>query len=260
MPFAAIDGLSMHYKSSGSADLPVLVFSNSLGANLDVWDGQAEVLKGHVQVLRYDTRGHGESGIGRVPFSIADLARDVLRLLDSLKIERASFCGLSMGGVIGQWLGIHAPERLDKLILCNTAAKIGNSETWDARIETVLREGLAPVIPGTLERWFTADFRRGQPESVARVREMLETTDVRGYAGCCAAIRDADFRKEVATIGAPTLVIAGSDDPVTTTMDALFLASTIHGAQYIELKAAHLSNLGAMLEFNAALFNFLINS
>jgi len=260
MPFAAIHGLSMHYKLRGLANLPVLVFSNSLGANLDMWNGQTEAVEGHYQVLRYDTRGHGKSGAGTDMFSIADLAQDVLRLLDLLSIERASFCGLSMGGVIGQWLGIHAPNRLDKLILCNTAAKIGTAETWDTRIATVKREGLGPVIPGTLERWFTTDFRRGQPESVARVREMLDTTDVRGYAACCGAIRDADFREEVAEIGTPTLVIAGSDDPVTTTIDALFLASAIRGAQYIELKAAHLSNLGAMHEFNAAMLNFLTNS
>ena len=178
-------------------------------------------------------------------------------MLDSLHIERVSFCGLSMGGTIGQWLGIHAPARLEKLILANSAAKIGNAETWDARIATVMQEGLAPVIPGTLERWFTAGFRAEQPETVAFIRSMLEGTDAQGYAACCAAIRDADFRTELAQIVTPTLIIAGSDDPVTTPKDAQFLASNIRGAHCVELKAAHLSNLGAPFEFNTALSNFL---
>ena len=257
MSSVVIDGLSMHYEFSGSADLPVLVFSHSLGANLGMWNEQLEALDGHVRVLRYDTRGHGRSSVGANPFSIDDLAKDLLRLLDLLKIERASFCGLSMGGVIGQWLGIHAPERLDKLVLCNTAAKIGSAETWEARIATVQQEGLAPIIPGTLERWFTADFRSQHPEKVARIRRMLETTNVIGYMTCCAALRDADFRAEVAAISAATLVIAGTNDPVTTPRDSRFLASTIPGADYVELQAAHLSNLGAAREFNSALIDFL---
>ena len=257
MPSVETDGRSMHYEFSGSADLPVLVFSNSLGANLGMWNEQVEALEGHVRVLRYDTRGHGNSGTGTIPFSIADLAQDVLRLLDLLNIECASFCGLSMGGVIGQWLGLHAPGRLNKLVLANTAAKIGTAETWDTRIATVQREGLAPIIPGTLERWFNAEFRGQHPEKVAQVRAMLETTNVNGYAACCAAIRDADFREEIGTIQIPTLVIAGTDDPVTTLSDGQFLVSKIPGAEYVELKAAHLSNLGAAREFNSALIAFL---
>ncbi len=257
MTLVLIDRLSVHYEFSGSEDLPVLVFSNSLGADLGMWSQQAEALEGHVRVLRYDTRGHGRSGMGTVPFSIADLAQDVLRLLDLLEIERASFCGISMGGMIGQWLGVHAPERLHRLVLSNTAAKIGTAESWDARIATVEREGLAPIIPGTLERWFNAEFRNQQPNTVARVRNMLETTNVSGYMACCAAIRDADFREEIAAISTATLVIAGTDDPVTTREDGKFLASRIPGAKYLELKAAHLSNLGAAEEFNSALIDFL---
>ena len=185
------------------------------------------------------------------------MALDVLRLLDFLKIERASFCGLSMGGVIGQWLGIHAPGRLNRLVLCNTAAKIGTVETWNARIAIVRQEGLASIIPGTIERWFTAEFREQHQETIGQVRTMIETTDLVGYTACCAAIRDADFRAEIATIPNPTLVIAGKDDPVTTPQDSQFLASTIPSAGYVELEAAHLSNLGAAREFNSALIGFL---
>jgi 3-oxoadipate enol-lactonase len=257
MSFAEINGLKMHYELAGEAGRPVLVFSNSLGASLAVWDAQAEALGGDFQILRYDTRGHGQSTAGESPLSVADLAHDVLGLLDSLNMQRVSFCGLSMGGSIGQWLGIHAPNRLDNLILANTAAKIGNAQTWNARIATVMQDGLRTVIPGTLERWFTAAFRAEHPETISFIRKMLEGTDVHGYAACCGAIRDADFRAELTNIATPTLVVAGSDDPVTTPADGQFLTSSIPGARYVELKAAHLSNLGAASEFNAELLKFL---
>jgi 3-oxoadipate enol-lactonase len=257
MPYAEIHGLKMHYELTGAAGLPVLVFSNSLGTNLAMWEIQMVALGEHFRILRYDTRGHGQSARSDKPLTIADLAQDVLGLLDLLDIKRASFCGLSMGGSIGQWLGIQAPARLHKLILANTAAKIGNAETWDARIATVTMEGLAPVIPGTLERWFTAKFRMQHPEIISGIQKMLEGTDVHGYAACCRAIRDTDFRLELMQVATPTLVIGGSDDSVTTLGDAQFLASKIQGARYVSLPAAHLSNIGAASEFNAALLSFL---
>jgi len=262
MTFAELDSVRIRYELTGDPALPVLVLSHSLGADLTMWEPQLPALAPHLRLLRYDTRGHGQSSIPDGAYTVVDLGGDLLGLLDALDISRASFCGLSMGGVIGQWLGIHAPDRIDKLILADTAAKIGTSETWNARIEMVEREGLEPVIPGTLERWFTASFRAAQPETVARISAILYATVAKGYTACCAALRDADFRGEfqdndVRRIKASTLILTGRQDPVTTTADGKFLADAITDSTYVELAAAHLSNVEAADAFNAALLSFL---
>ncbi len=257
MAFTDFEGIRLHYELTGDRSRPVLVFSNSLGANLSMWELQVAALTPYFRILRYDTRGHGQSSALPSPYSISDLGLDLLRLLDSVGIARASFCGLSMGGVIGQWLGIHAGHRLHKLVLANTAAKIGVPEVWNSRMELVLREGLAPVIPGTLERWFTPAFHAAQPAVIRATAAMLETTDVAAYAACCAAIRDADFRPSLAKIQTPTLVIAGAYDPVTSPQDGRYLADNSPSALYVELPAAHLSNVEDPVGFNAALLAFL---
>ena len=257
MAFAELDGVRIHFEVAGEAGLPALVLSNSLGVNLSMWEPQVSALASHFRLVRYDTRGHGQSSIPPGPYTIAELGRDVLGLLDLLEIEQASFCGISMGGVIGQWLGIHAPGHIRKLILANTAARIGVEDVWNARIATVLSEGLGSIIPGTLERWFTPDFHAAHPETVAATSAMLQATSAQGYAACCAAIRDADFRTSMHQIAAPTLVIAGIHDPVTTPADSHFLAEHIPEARCIELRSAHLSNVEASGEFNAALLRFL---
>jgi len=259
MAFVELQDVRIHYEITGEAGLPVLVFSHSLGVNLSMWEPQIDALTPHFRILRHDTRGHGRSSVPQGPYEIAQLGRDVVALLDSLSIERASFCGISMGGVIGQWLGIHAAARLDKLLLANTAAKIGMEDVWNDRIRTVLNEGLDIVTPGTLERWFTPQFRVAEPAIIAATSTMLQATDPQGYAACCAAIRDADFRETVRKIAAPTLVFTGAHDPVTTPADGRFLASNIHGAKYVELRSAHLSNVEASAEFNAALLEFLLS-
>ena len=202
-------------------------------------------------------RGHGESRGFGAPYGIAELAGDVLHLLDHLDLESASFCGLSMGGVIGQWLGIHASNRLQKLILASTAARIGSEEGWDTRIATVMRDGTAPIIPATIERWFTADFRAAHPDVIKSIEATLQATDPQGYAASCAAMRDADFRATIGEIRTPTLVIAGTYDPATTPEDGRFLAGKIVGSEYVELPAAHLSNIEAAAAFNTALSDFL---
>ena len=259
MAFAEIDGIRIHYEIIGDASLPTLVLSHSLGVSLAMWEPQVKALAPHFRLLRYDTRGHGESSIPSGPYSPADLGKDVLNLLDALGITQACFCGLSMGGVVGQWLGVNAPNRLHKLVLANTAAKIGVVDTWNTRIATVLHDGLATVIPGTLERWFTPDFRASNPGIVATTEATLQSTSRQGYAACCAVIRDADFRASVSTISTPALVIAGSHDPVTSPEDGRFLADHIAGSRYVELQAAHLSNVEAASAFNAALLSFLIS-
>ena len=257
MPFLGFEGFRLHYRIDGETNLPVLIFSNSLGADLSMWEPQFTALAPHFRILRYDNRGHGHSSAPAGPYAIEDLGRDVLALLDSLQIERVSFCGISMGGVIGQWLGIHAADRLHKLVLANTAAKIGVPDVWNARIDLVLSEGIDPVIPGTLERWFTQVFHAAHPEAIEATAAMLRSANVAAYAACCAAIRDADFRASLSAIVAPTLVLTGTRDPVTTPEDGRFLAGNIPDASYVELAAAHLSNVEAAAAFNAALLDFL---
>lgn len=245
------------YMLSGPADVPLLMFSNSLGTNLRMWEPQAAALENKFRILRYDTRGHGRSLNSPGPYTIEQLGRDVLELLDRLEIGQVSFCGLSMGGMIGMWLGIHAPERLRRLVLANTGAKIGTAELWNTRIAAVERGGMAALTQATLERWLTAEFRAKSPETVARVREMLETTPAAGYAACCAAIRDCDLREDIAAIRVPTLVIAGARDPATPAADGRFAAERIGGARYAELDSAHLSNLEQTGRFNQELAEFL---
>ena len=257
MAFVKANGIRIHYELTGGAELPVLVLSHSLGVNLAMWEPQLSALTACFRVLSYDTRGHGESSVPAGAYAIEQLGQDVLGLLNALGIAQASFCGLSMGGVVGQWLGIHAPHRLHKLVLADTAAKIGTEETWNTRIATVERDGLSPVIPGTLERWFTAGFRAQQPETIAKTEAMLKATKPAGYAGCCAALRDADFRSSVRQIVSPTLVITGSEDPVTPPRDARFLTDAIGSSTYAELPAAHLANIEAADAFSTALVDFL---
>jgi len=185
------------------------------------------------------------------------LGKDVLGLLDELHVGRAHFCGLSMGGMIGMWLGIHAPDRLMKLVLSNTGAKIGTEESWKARIEAVEKGGMKSIAAGVMERWFTPAFRRKEPATVARIQKILEETNPDGYVSCCAAIRDYDCRDQLERIGAQTLVITGAHDPATPAAGGRFVAAHIRGAKYAELDAAHLSNMEAGARFTGELEAFL---
>ena len=250
----------LNYRLDGPQGAPVLVLSNSLGTDLGMWDAQIPAFTEHFQVLRYDTRGHGQSLVSEGPYSIEQLGRDVLALLDALHIERAHFCGLSMGGLIGQWLGIHAGERLNKLVVCNTAAKIGEPSVWNPRIEMVLRDGpaaMAGLRDASIARWFTADYAQAHPEQVKRITDMLAATSPQGYAANCAAVRDADFRDQLAAIKVPTLVIAGTEDAVTPPSGSHFIQEQVAGAQYAEFHAAHLSNVQAGDAFSQRVLAFL---
>jgi 3-oxoadipate enol-lactonase len=249
--------MRLYHELSGPRDAPVLVLSHSLGTNLALWHPQRAALESRFRVLRYDIRGHGRSSVPRGPYSIEQLAGDVVALLDTTGVERAHFCGLSIGGLIGMWLGAHAPERILKLALCNTAARIGTPERWNARMQDVWQSGVQAIAGDVVERWFTPAFREREPENVATARAMLEATSAEGYAACCAAIRDAALEPALGSIRAETLVIAGSDDPATTPADGRRLADAIARARYSELPAAHLSNLEAPLPFNQALLGFL---
>ena len=256
MPFADLTDVRIHYSLTGPAFAPVLVFSNSLGANFSMWNSQL-TLSSRYRLLRYDTRGHGQSSAPPGRYSIELLANDVVHLLDALTLDRVNFCGLSMGGQTGIWLGLHAPERLQKLILCNTGARIGTPELWNARIDAVLARGMADISAAVVGRWFTPDFTLQHEDLVASTKAMIESANPHGYASCCAALRDFDARETVSSIALPTLVIAGSHDLATPPADGRFIAENIPGARYVELRAAHLSNIEAEARFTPEVENFM---
>jgi 3-oxoadipate enol-lactonase len=257
MPIAHVNGGHLHYQVEGRANAPALVLSNSLCTNFSMWDAQMPELHKHFRVLRYDTRGHGQSEVTPGPYSFEQLGRDVLALADEADIGNFAFCGLSMGGVTGMWLGIHAGKRLQKLVLCSTAAKIGNADTWNARIEAVRKGGTKSIAAATMERWFTAGFREREPQTVERSRHIVESTSTEGFIACCEALREADFRESISAIRTPTLVISGTHDTGTTPADGKFLAKQINSARYIELDAAHLLNIEQHDRFTQEVSDFL---
>jgi 3-oxoadipate enol-lactonase len=257
VPIANVAGTTFNYRFDGPDSSPVLMLSNSLGTNLAMWDPQIAALSATHRVLRYDSRGHGQSQVTPGPYSIEQVARDALQILDALHIERASLCGLSMGGMVGQWLGAHVPQRLDKLILCNTSALIGPPEIWNARIDAVQEGGMAAIVDAVLARWFTAEFRERAKDTIAATRAMLLASPAEGYVASCVAVRDMDQRASAERIAVPTLVIAGTHDVATPPADGRFLAERIKGARYAELPAAHLSNLEAAPAFTTEVTRFL---
>jgi 3-oxoadipate enol-lactonase len=254
MPQAA----RLYHRFDGPEGAPVLVLSNSLGTSLEMWDPQIPAFAERFRVLRYDMRGHGRSAVPEGPYSMADHTNDLLALLDEKGIDRVRFCGLSMGGMTGMWLGCNAPERLERLVLCNTSAQLGIPDHWNQRIAIVQREGMKGVAEGVIDRWFTPEFREREPQAVDKVRRMLLETPPAGYAGCCAAIRDQDQRETICSIPVPTLVVAGARDPATPPDHSRLIASKIPGARVVELDAAHLSNIEARERFTAAVLEFLI--
>ncbi len=259
MPYMSHDDVQIHYQIEGPSDAPVLLFSNSLGTSLEMWDPQAEALSSKFQVLRYDTRGHGKSSVPTGPYNIAQLGTDVVCLLDHLDIQRAHVCGLSMGGITAMWLAIHKPERIHQLILSNTAAWIGPSSGWTDRAAAVERNGVASIASAVVSRWLTPAFAQANPDKVVHLEAMLSATSSPGYAANCIAVRDNDLRNEVASIQATTLVISGSADLPTPPADGKFLAAQIPKAQYVELPAAHLSNQEFPIEYTNLLVSFIVN-
>jgi 3-oxoadipate enol-lactonase len=241
----------------GPANAPVVVLSNSLGADLSMWEPQAASLAQRFRVLRYDTRGHGGTGVTPGPYTIKQLGRDVIVLLDALKIERAHFCGLSLGGITGMWLAVNAASRIDRLVLANTAPKIYTAEAWNARIDAVRKGGLEAIADRVLEGWLTHGFREREPEQAARMRAMLVATPADGYIAACAAVRDTNLHQAIRAIRCPTLVIAGTQDKATTVADGRAMAEAIPGARCVEIDAAHISNIEAAERFTAELAGFL---
>jgi 3-oxoadipate enol-lactonase len=234
--------VDVHHTLEGPDDAAVLVFSNSLGTTGVMWDAQAAALSDRLRVLRYDARGHGSTPATRGPYTVGDLAGDVIDLIDRLELERVSFCGLSIGGMTGMWLGVNAPERIDRLVICCTGMQLPPAEMWTERAAQVRAEGMGCVIDATMERWFTPGFRERSPEVVGRTREIFLTTNPEGYAGCCEALAQFDMRGQLDAITAPTLVIAGEDDPVGTPERAGAVGEEIEGSHVVILpEARHLA-------------------
>ncbi|MEY4932440.1 MAG: 3-oxoadipate enol-lactonase [Pseudomonadota bacterium] len=257
MPFIHANGHRVHYRLEGPDAAPVVIFSNSLGTRFTMWDAQAAALRDRYRVLRYDARGQGDSEVTPGPYSIDLLGRDVVALADALGLGRFHFCGLSMGGLIGLWLGLNAGSRLGRLVVANTAARVGTAEIWNARIATVEARGMPEIAVAAYGRWFTEAFVKRSPELAEPIRQGLLDANPAGYAASCAAVRDADFRDSVARIATPLLYIGGTFDPVTTIADGQFVVTRVPGARLVELPASHLSNIESAAEFTAALQTFL---
>ncbi|HTK07926.1 MAG TPA: 3-oxoadipate enol-lactonase [Ktedonobacteraceae bacterium] len=256
--FTTSDGCRIAYRFDGPADKPVLVLSNSIGTTLNMWDRQIQDLSTHFHVLRYDTRGHGASGVPVGAYSVDRLGRDVIELLDALNISRVHFCGLSLGGMVGQWLGIHTPERIDRLILCNTSSFLGPAEQWDSRIASVLQaENLSETPDMFLRNWFPPQMLEAESAIIESFRAMLLAIQPQGYAGCYAAVRDMDMRRTVALIRCPTLVIAGQYDTVTLASHGELIAESVPGAKLVILPSVHLSNIEYPAEFLSIVLEFL---
>lgn len=251
------DGQTIHYRLDGEAGRPVLLLSNSLGADLSMWDGNMPAALARFRVLRYDSRGHGGSSAPKGPYTMDRLGRDALALLDTLRIDRAAVCGVSKGGLVAQWLAVNAPARLTRAAICNTGAMIPSVETWNARIAAVTEKGLAPIADAVLERWFTAPFREAHPDLLASLKSVMVKIPPQGYVGCCAAVRDADLRAEIGRIALPSLLVVGNEDPATPPALGEAIHAAIAGSELLRLDAAHISNIEAQAAFDAAVFPFL---
>ncbi|MFP3568188.1 3-oxoadipate enol-lactonase [Paraburkholderia sp. SIMBA_030] len=259
MPYAAVNGTELHYRIDGDrhGNAPWIVLSNSLGSDLSMWTPQVAALSKHFRVLRYDTRGHGHSEAPKGPYTIDQLSGDVLGLMDTLKIARANFCGISMGGLTGIALAARHANRLERVVLSNTAARIGSPEVWVPRAAAARTEGMLALADVVLPRWFTADFIEREPVVMAMIRDVFVHTDKEGYASNCDAIDAADLRPEAPGIKVPALVISGTHDLAATPEQGRALAAAIPGARYVELDAAHISNIEQVDAFTKTVLDFL---
>ena len=248
----------LHHVDDGPAGAPVLVLGSSLGAVGRMWDPQVPALADRLRVIRYDHRGHGRSPVPAGPYQLADLGGDVLALLDRLKVGRAHIGGLSLGGMVAMWLAAHAPERVDRLVLMSTSAKLGPPEGWAERAAAVRAGGTAAVADTVVGRWFTPEYAAANPATVTYYRDMIAATPPEGYAACCGVVERMDLVPDLARIRANTLVISGTDDPATPPVHAETIAGGISDARLELLPGhAHLANVSAAAEINALLADFL---
>ncbi|WP_371419848.1 3-oxoadipate enol-lactonase [Tardiphaga sp.] len=256
MPMIDADGCLLNVSVEGRDSGPTLMMSNSLGCTMAMWEPQMPALTKLFRVIRYDRRGHGKSGMNG-PTSMERYGRDVLAILDDLNIDKVHWCGLSMGGMVGQWLGANAPERFNKIILANTSCYYPDPTNWHNRIKAVREGGLASVADAVIGGWLTADFREREPETTARMKAMLIASPVEGYLAACEALSTLDQRALLPKIKSPTLVIAGRQDNATPVSAGEMIRSGIPGASMTLLDAAHISNVEQPYAFTDAVVGFL---
>ena len=257
MPYIKLNSHDLHYQLSGSKDKPALLFSNSLGTNLHLWDHQIGWLKDHFFCVAYDKRGHGLSTAAEGEYTMADLGGNAIKLMDHLGIKKASWIGLSIGGMTGQWLAANHPDRFEKMVFANTSSFAGAvQEVWIDRIKTVLKQGTDVIANTTTDRWFTKPFQASNPTAVKKQMDMVRQSDDKGYAGCCAAIRDMDFRETNKQIALPIMIINGTVDVATPPEMGRLIAETIPGARLEEFEAPHISNIEQRDLFDQAIRSF----
>jgi len=256
MPVIQSDGCTINVVIDGDQRAPVLLMSASLGTDHSMWAPQVEPFAKHFRLVRYDRRGHGKSSVPKPPYSMEKMGRDVLAVMDGLGITRASWCGLSMGGMVGQWLGANAPDRFDRIVLCNTSSYYADKDIWGERIKGVRAGGMGPMAEGVAARWFTPGFIAREPQAVERLKTLVRNTPIDGYIGCCEAIRDMDHREILHKISAPTLIIAGKHDVATPVETGEFIRDRIPGARMVVLDAAHISNVEQADRFTAEVLGF----
>jgi 3-oxoadipate enol-lactonase len=258
--FAESDGCRISYSMQGQEGAPVLLLSNALGTTRDMWRPQMEAFTRTFRVIAYDTRGHGRSDSPTEDYTLDQLGRDALAVLDAAGARTAHVCGLSLGGLTAMWLGVNAPERVSSLVLANTAARVGSVESWTERIRLVREGGMTAVAARAMPLWFSERYTARAPEVVARHRAMVEACNTDGYIGCCAALRDADLRDAIAAVTARTLVISGTDDRSTTPEVAELIHERVRGSRFLSLDSAHLSNVEQAEAFNAAIIRHALGT
>jgi 3-oxoadipate enol-lactonase len=260
MPKFTSSDAEINYETFGDSTKPAIIFSNSLGTKFSMWQPQINFFKKAYFIVCYDTRGHGASTAPKGPYSIEQLGTDVINLLDHLDIAKSSFCGISMGGITGQWLAIHHPERFNRVVVCNTAAKIGQEQAWNERAALVREQGLKPIAETAASRWFTEPFIRSNTAIVESLSNDLSAGSPEGYASCCEALAKADVREQLLkNITVPMLVVAGQKDPVTTVADAQYIINNVRSSSLFEINASHISNIEQPEAFNTILDTFLSN-
>jgi 3-oxoadipate enol-lactonase len=249
-------GATISYEADGPQDAPALLLINSIGSTRELWARQMPAFARGYRTIRYDARGHGRSSVPDGDYAVEQLGRDAVAILDALGIPAAHVCGISLGGLTAQWLAIHAADRVLSLVLANTAARIGSLESWGERMALVREHGMSAVADRAMPIWFSPAFHERDPETVHGFRAMVQACPPAGYLGCCAALRDADLRGDIAAIATPTLTIASTADVATPPEGLAFICNHVRGAQMVTLDSGHLSNVECAPEFTAAVLDF----
>jgi 3-oxoadipate enol-lactonase len=257
MPLIETRGFPLHVEIDGPQDAPVLMLSNSLCTDLRMWDDQVAPFTQRYRLVRYDRRGHGKSGVPKGPYEVKDFGLDALAIMDGLGLRKVNWCGLSMGGMVGQWLAANAPDRIDRLVMSNTHSYYDDKKVWDDRMNLAREKGMAAAAGPAMGRWFTKEAMARRPDKVALIQKMFAETQIDGYLACCAAIRNMDMRDCHPRIKAPTLVIVGLRDPATPPAAGEEIQRRIPGAKLATIDASHLSNIGQPQAYSDLVLGFL---